>query len=368
MRRLKVLAVRTDKSACWFYRVELPLAAMVQAGHEVRVISGTLPMVASDRFDHSLSDWADVVVFQRLGVWRHSGGGVVNLPVALRRLAKRVAVVQDNDDHLAAIDRWNPAGTVWDREQVDAHYATLEAVSLNTVSTAKLERAMRDEMVRRRLMPPPFRVLPNCLPRPTGNYPAKSRMFTVLLSGSKSHVGDWLMVVDELAQWLDGKPDARLMCIGVGVDTLVDWCREAVELQMALERIPRVVCYEWLEYRMYMQAFARAHVLVAPLKDTAFNRCKSDVKAKEAALARVYGVYSPVGEYAEWLRRYEGAGICSPLVVGELGGLLDELYGRWRCGDQVVNEREADRVASEWEISRHVDRWVSAYTQAKLCG
>jgi len=62
------------------------------------------------------------------------------------------------------------------------------------------------------------------------------------------------------------------------------------------DRVEQVPFVDW---RRLPFELARLDVCIAPLADNAFNRCKSDVKFLEAALARVAVVASPVGQLGE---------------------------------------------------------------------
>ena len=64
----------------------------------------------------------------------------------------------------------------------------------------------------------------------------------------------------------------------------------------------RVDHVPYVDWRRLPFELARLDVCIAPLADNPFNRCKSDIKFLEAALARVPVVASPVGQLGETIR------------------------------------------------------------------
>jgi glycosyltransferase involved in cell wall biosynthesis len=120
----------------------------------------------------------------------------------------------------------------------------------------------------------PVRVVPNYVRPdlwPAAPPPAEGRETWLILAGSRSHREDWRQVAHALARLR-----ARYAALRVRVV-----CHELFDYLTGLvdDYIP------WVPVEQYPATLAGAHIALCPLPDTRFNRCKSPVKALEAALA-----------------------------------------------------------------------------------
>ncbi len=117
---------------------------------------------------------------------------------------------------------------------------------------------------------------------------ARRRGFTVALaSGSKGHDADIEVARDGLCRFLAGGADRWLLILGD-----LDKARfpEAVR--------PYIRSQGFADYPRYLAALAEADCLLLPLTDDPFNRCKSAVRAIDAAAVSVPVLASPVGDQA----------------------------------------------------------------------
>ena len=102
------------------------------------------------------------------------------------------------------------------------------------------------------------------------------------LAGTRTHDRDLAIVIPVLARLLDRHQDLSLRLvgpIGVGFD------------HSRVKRLERV------SFDAYWKIVRDSHILIAPLEDTPFNRCKSAIKAVEGGMMNVPTVVSPVGDY-----------------------------------------------------------------------
>lgn len=102
------------------------------------------------------------------------------------------------------------------------------------------------------------------------------------LAGTRTHDRDLGIVLPVLKKLLDRHEDVSLRLvgpIGVGFDH------------------PRVKRLERVPFDAYWEIVRDSHILIAPLEDTPFNRCKSAIKAVEGGMMNVPTVVSPVGDY-----------------------------------------------------------------------
>ena len=133
--------------------------------------------------------------------------------------------------------------------------------------------------------------------------------------GHPGHVFNVAVAEEGLERVLRRHPRARLVFIGpVG---------PPARLGALADRVEHVPFVDW---RRLPFELARLDVCIAPLADHPFNRCKSDIKWLEAALARVPLVASPVGQLGESIRHGIN-GLLAPNTDAwdeALGSLLDD--------------------------------------------
>jgi glycosyltransferase involved in cell wall biosynthesis len=111
-------------------------------------------------------------------------------------------------------------------------------------------------------------------------------------------------------------------------------------------------------YPLFLQWFTttpRWDVAIAPLRDTAFGRCKSDVKLLDYAALGVPGVYSRVPAYAGSVRHGETGWLVeneSDAWLEALATLLSDEELRRRtaaaAGRYLWRERTLARRAADW--------------------
>lgn len=105
-------------------------------------------------------------------------------------------------------------------------------------------------------------------------------------SGSQGHEADFAEIETALAAFLAEDPRRRLMILG----------------HFDRNRLPRAMArqVEWhgfSDYDGYLQTLAQADCAVMPLSDDLFNRCKSAVRAIDAAAVGVPVICSAVGDF-----------------------------------------------------------------------
>jgi glycosyltransferase involved in cell wall biosynthesis len=99
---------------------------------------------------------------------------------------------------------------------------------------------------------------------------------------------------------------------------LEDYSNTSIELKN-YQRIP------WLPTNEYMKAYNEFDVLVAPLKDTPFNSCKSQIKYVEAAAMGAVFVGSDTPAYNKYVERGVNGFLCKPTEwVATLSTLIDD--------------------------------------------
>lgn len=170
----------------------------------------------------------------------------------------------------------------------------------------------------------------------------RRRRETVTLgwAGTITHRQDVLLMRPAVMRVLRQHPHARLV---IGGDP------EVYRLFSGLPQERRRFV-PWMPYREYPRLLAEFDILLAPLRDNAFNRAKSDIKLVEAGAAGIPWVASPLPAYKAW-----GVGGLFAETRRQwtkaLGSLIADPALRQRLGEEgrrKAQEREAEALAREW--------------------
>lgn len=103
----------------------------------------------------------------------------------------------------------------------------------------------------------------------------------------------------------------------------------------------------------------RLDIGLAPLRDTVFNRCKSNIKWIEYSMAMVPGVYSPI-VYSIDTKRFDG-------VYGQIASDEEQWYRNIK--NYIISENLRKDIASRsraciltgYTLKTNIKRWVKAY-------
>lgn len=258
----------------------------------------------------------DLLYVQRTAVSPHMVGDV------LRHARERdVPVVFDIDDDLLSDEL--AADPAWSGQQ-DAARQLLRSADLVTVSTAALADRLAQHVAGR------VAVLPNQLDErlwfPSGTAVettadrAPSSPLRLLYAGSPTHGADLAMLRDLVAA---AGVDVTLTVIGGEPDDGASSWYERLVVPGPSKNYPQYVQF----LQQHRNQFDAA---VAPLVDTPFNRCKSDLKFLEYSALGLPSVFSRVGPYAD------------AIDDGVTGLLADNTVEAWRKAlDEIAGDVEA---------------------------
>jgi glycosyltransferase involved in cell wall biosynthesis len=238
-----------------FYRLAAPLLSAFPAG-EVAITeweAATEAQLLASR----------VVVLSRVL------GGIGEGPAAGREFVRRMQgggrrILIDQDDDIHATPghgrKWPPA----------------RAAMFESMLRAADRVICTNDTLAGRLKPygTPVKVVPNYIRPdlwPDTPTPAADGHTWLILAGSRSHRNDWREVAHALARLRQRYAALRVRVV----------CHELFDYLTGLvdDYIP------WVPVEQYPATLAGAHIALCPLPDSRFNRCKSPVKALEAALA-----------------------------------------------------------------------------------
>ena len=136
------------------------------------------------------------------------------------------------------------------------------------------------------------------------------------------------------------------------------------------EMIQQLSQTEWLplqifDYPKFAEHFTRQDVdiLIAPLLDSLFNRCKSTIKLLEYSSLGVPIVSSRIAPYESIIVHGENGLIASTLEEWESN--LTQLIIDPELREQI-GRRLQETVSENWLLSLHAQEWVEAYQHAQV--
>lgn len=325
--------IEQDKGACSFYRMELPFAALADAGMDAR----------ADRWvrgDDLLGWGVDLVVAQR----------VVdpNAIIILDALKQRgVPYLYETDDLLTAVDPENPVSHFYAKKAVKVLIDTAIRNSAGiTVSTPELALEMNGYGL-------PVWVLPNHLPDYFGGPLFQSGQahegegeVRVMWAGSLTHHGDFHEKVRYGLRKALRSDSAEFYCVGAdyraklgGVGQHVPWS----------DSIPA-----------FHRTLPRYDIGLAPLKRSRFNKCKSELKVIEYQAAGVVPVAEDIAPYRRAIRHGVDGFLCRTEHdwKAAIETLVEDHDLRSRMRQECLS-RTPDRL-----IGRGAELWAEAYAEA----
>jgi glycosyltransferase involved in cell wall biosynthesis len=337
------------------------------------------------------SKWADLIVRQKLP----------NIPaLSLLRAVKgmyKKPIVVDMDDNLLNVHRNNPVydvfqnTEVWDtiedrvevktpdeakayeekgylvvaydypdgiiyvcaKFKVAEAYASIEAMRIAdalTVSCQELKdlyKQFNDNIY----------VLPNYIDTKRWSMvtqPAKDSNKIVLgWFGGQSHYDDVKLVADVIPALLDSNPNLYFR-----------WCGTRFDFWRGMEEKygERFEIKLWEEDPLkWEQHFANFNfdIMIAPLVDSKFNVCKSNIKWMEAAMLKIPVVASPVGPYKCIKHGVDGFLVNKHIEwIKSIQKLISNYNLRKQVGEAAYN-----RVVKEYNLEDHAHEWVEVYEE-----
>lgn len=281
----------------------------------------------------------DLLVMQRIGT-------PVSVKFVQWATERGIAVSIDSDDALWAIDKDNQAWRAWNGAQNHWRYmddATAWA-DLSTVTTAHLgTRYGKHGRVE---------VIPNFVPGEVFDYESPGRFDERVSIGwtgfTRTHPGD-LTVVGDAMQRVLAETEAVARVIGDAEGAMRDWGIHSIE------SIPPLVLGP-----DYFQGISLLDIGVVPLRDSTFNRCKSNLKALEMSAMGLPVVCTPTP--------------ANRLLAKDVPLLLADTPDEWHEHlTRLVNDPEErewrgraaqDAVRAGWTIEANAERWALAWERA----
>ncbi|HEX7291298.1 MAG TPA: glycosyltransferase [Conexibacter sp.] len=328
------LACVTTRTANGHYRVIVPLQEMARRGHTIHW-PGDPTFKAAERGD--VPTW-DVMHVQQT----HDQEG---LEIMARMRRAGIAIVWDSDDDISSVERGSEAwhlhgGRRGIRRHVKQVVEAVRTAHLVTTTNEHLAQVYREHGAEHVLA--------------IENYLAP----TDLQHPRRRHQGVVIGVV--LAG--EHEPDMRSMRFGQMLERLLerhDGVRVvALGVDLRLRSEHRYTYSDGVPFEQLIPSESDFDIGLAPLRDTAFNRARSNVKLKEYAAAGAMWLASPVGPYRGMGEEQGGQIVRDDEWLPTLEALLLDPDRR-----RALTERARAWVQRE-TIRAGAARWQAAYRGA----
>jgi hypothetical protein len=276
---LQLVLVNDTGDSC--YRMRWPARELAAQDVELRVIN--LDAQAKERFEWALE--ADLLVmYQSLDLDL--------LPVLERRRAQGKRTLVEYNDDFYDPPPWSPVAREWNSPLLwESYERFMEAADGIIVTGPGLLH-----LFSARFPGKPIHVLENHLPEAPAHFdslfPPPENGLCLAWAGSLGHIADFLSFVPSVRELLERIPDLSFHVMG----------NESIPQFLHLP--PERVRYTpWGTMEQYYAFWKPVHIGFAPLLDTGYNRCRSDIKAVEMAGIGVLPLLTKSLPYEEFCRK-----------------------------------------------------------------
>lgn len=315
LKKAKILFVRGDLSACYYYRIYLPWKALEAKGYNVNI-------------DPDYEDFksADILIFQRQ--YREEA---INEIIRWKKAGKKIVI--DYDDNLFIVDPHNPAVRVFSGDVLEKMEFVITIADALTVSVKPLADSFR------RFNDNIF-VLPNSIDEAAFKVTKKVSENTIVgWQGGSSHRED-LRIIKSVINDLSSKLTFDFVLAGYHPKGF----------------FKKSTYRHWLPFSedlAHHQLFSDFDIGLCPLKDTPFNECKSDIKFLEYASLEIPTIASNIVTYKT--------------IVNGVTGYLARNQSDWskhiselitdESKRKEISKNASEYVLSERTIQKNVWRW-----------
>jgi glycosyltransferase involved in cell wall biosynthesis len=315
-------------------------------GHPVN--AGQLDWSAGAALDGN----AEVVVVERM--WQPATVTLAAAEELMARVRARGArLVYTLDDNLLDLEPWSaiyPSVTATQKMVVRLLAREADGVVVSTEPLRERLLRLNDRVT----------VIPNAVdeqlfrlaePRPTRH----DDRVVIGIMGTFSHEGDVMMILQALREVLRRhRGRVSLQVVGAIGDRTLLRALEGLSVEVLDDGRP----YEYDAFVGWMLDRLRWDIALAPLEQTVFTRCKSDLKFLDYGALGVAGIYSRVTPYVESVRH------------GETGWLADNQPEAWREALETliadrdlrrgIAQRAREHVAAHRTLAQTAAEWPRA--------
>ena len=317
-----------NPSGSAFWRLKDPFTYLQKVGVDARL--------SQEGITEEIAKWADVYVLQGTV----DKDGIALLYQYQQEHGKKIVVEQDDRIEVEDTNIHKKEHEVANASEVIK--TTLGIADLVTTTTQYLAGKLSEYNSH-------VAVLPNFLDMKRWDlpkYPNTSREIRIGWAGSLTHLEDLLMIEKPLKKILKEFPQARLIIVGEPriADYFVGY---KTEIMMG-------VPFEAWPSKLHS---LRLDIGIAPLRDSDFNKCKSNIKWLEYSIARVPGVYSPT---VYKTRKFEPDHGFIATNEDEWYHSLKNLILHKSLREELGHNSHA-YVHAWFDLEKHIGKWKEAY-------
>ena len=276
---LIVKVVSFDDTGDSAYRMRYPASDLAELDPSLSIV--TVNADAAERFD--LARQADLLVLIQ-------SGDLELLPIVKARRAAGKATLVEYNDNFFEPPAWAPVARAWSSPLLHALYCDfmLSADAVMTTSQ-RLAQVLLERVGELRDLTVVQNYLPQA-PPPIEQLLAKKTIYPSLgWAGSLGHVADLLSFVPQFQAILAALPDSKIHIMG----------NAALPGLLGLPS-DRLVFTAWSSLEAYLKFWEDVRVGVAPLLPSAYNECRSDIRALELSSRAVALVLPDSAPYQEF--------------------------------------------------------------------
>jgi glycosyltransferase involved in cell wall biosynthesis len=260
-----ILFLVEDMFGCGWYRCAVPGMELGELGHQAQLIN---------TMEYPDLSHCDVLVLQR-----PSNRNKLKAAIVARK--RGIKLVVDLDDDLWSIAHSNPAHEGWNTGErlmiIEECLRLADVVTTTTPELRELLLKFNDNVV----------VLPNMIPHQ--HWPSERFVrvpdgkIVIGWAGSPTHYEDLELLAGSLETILDRNENVEVKLCGTNV--------------FPFREHPRISTIPPAKVEDYHAVPEQFDIAIAPIKDTRFNRCKSDLKVIEFSAIGLPIVASDVAPY-----------------------------------------------------------------------
>jgi glycosyltransferase involved in cell wall biosynthesis len=326
---VKILGFGND-SGSKHWRLTDPFKYLIKRGHQA--------YVSENGINKKEIEWADICIVQSCTDKK----GIALLREYQVEHGKKIIVECDDGLELNEDSPFKE-----DHERFEAKFVitrTMEIADMITTTT----RYLSDQL---QVYNDNIKILPNCIDidRWDLNYlPNDTGKIRIGWAGSITHLNDMKMIVEPVKKICKEFKNVQLVIIG---DPRVAELFDGYPVEFMLG-----VPFDAWPSKLYSM---RLDIGLAPLRNTYFNKCKSNIKWIEYSIAGIPGVYSPI-IYQLNKERIDG-------IYGQIAETEEQWYRCIKnyiiCSDlrKDISSRARSCVTTSHTLTTHSHLWEEAY-------
>ncbi len=274
-----VQIVHLDETGDSYHRMRWPASALATQRPDWRVLN--FHWSAAERYEVALG--ADLLV-----LFQCSDPFMLN--VIRQRKAKGLKTLVEYNDNFYAPCPASPVAKEWSSPELWQTYESFLQLADGVIVT---DTGLKDLFTE--VTSSPIHILKNHFHHPIKSFDqlweSKPQQLTIGWAGSLGHFSDLIAHRDVFHWIVESFEDVQLSFMG----------NPEIFQSLHLPR-KRYKVIPWASMQQYYAFLEKVHIGIAPLLDTPYNRCRSDIKAIEMAACGVLPLLSEIGPYCNLTR------------------------------------------------------------------